>query len=166
MAGFSVVLACPEAASPEAAAQICDSLAHLSAAAEGVFAGVDARLAHDRGACVARSEYRTLVTHAETACSSVAAQRALRRCPRASRRRTSAWKRSRRCASGCVVQRQHASARTRLLLLTLVCRHVLQRQATRVLWLPRYPAPQAAADDALFAEQARCWRARAACNQR
>ena len=50
VARFAVPLAQSDAAAPEAAAQLCDSLASLAAAADGVFGAVDARLASQRGA--------------------------------------------------------------------------------------------------------------------
>ena len=47
---FAVPLAQIDAAAPEAAAQLCDSLTSLAAAADGVFDAVDARVASQRGA--------------------------------------------------------------------------------------------------------------------
>jgi hypothetical protein len=55
MAHFEVALANADAPAPEAAAQLCSSLASLAAAAEGVFVGVEARVASDRRAWRASS---------------------------------------------------------------------------------------------------------------
>jgi hypothetical protein len=67
MARCTVTLAHADAAAPEAATQIWDTLNSLAAATDGVLSGVEARVASDRGTWPPRQRVFQRVFHARLA---------------------------------------------------------------------------------------------------